>query len=195
MYSICADRTAYVGRRHTQKGEKKAYHQHSKRTPIPERSRHIDNRRSLGRRFGCQVQKPHIATCRPGNHVIRSSWKLRGKDLSPVNQALYRKFPGACHHELRQSTWDRGMELAGIWNLLVARALKFTSAILRVPWQRGTNENTNGLIRQYFPKKTCLAQYTNMSWIKSQLQLKQRPKDTEVPNTERDTERGVALTD
>jgi IS30 family transposase len=73
----------------------------------------------------------------------------------------------------------------------LARHLEFTGSTgVKVyfcdpqsPWQRGTNENTNGLIRQYFPKKTCLAQYTQYELDQVAAQLNNRPKDTEVQNT------------
>ncbi len=86
----------------------------------------------------------------------------------------------------------------------MARHLEFTvSTGVKVyfcdpqsPWQRGTNENTNGLIRQYFPKKTCLAQYTQHELDLVAAQLNNRPRKTLKFKTPKEIiERGVALTD
>ncbi|MDW6377232.1 IS30 family transposase, partial [Escherichia coli] len=99
--------------------------------------------------------------------------------------------------ELRKSlTWDRGMELVRHLEFTVSAGVKVYFCDPQSPWQRGTNENTNGLIRQYFPKKTCLAQYTQHELDLVAAQLNNRPRKTLKFKTPKEIiERGVALTD
>ncbi|OKT76244.1 IS30 family transposase [Escherichia coli] len=122
--------------------------------------------------------------------------RLRGKDSVSVNQALTDKFL-SLPSELRKSlTWDRGMELARHLEFTVSTGVKVYFCDPQSPWQRGTNENTNGLIRQYFPKKTCLAQYTQHELDLVAAQLNNRPRKTLKFKTPKEIiERGVALTD
>ncbi|EOT1368083.1 IS30 family transposase, partial [Escherichia coli] len=123
------------------------------------------------------TKNSHIATLVDRKSRYTIILRLRGKDSVSVNQALTDKFL-SLPSELRKSlTWDRGMELARHLEFTVSTGVKVYFCDPQSPWQRGTNENTNGLIRQYFPKKTCLAQYTQheLDLVAAQLKTAQWP--------------------
>jgi len=86
--------------------------------------------------------------------------KIASKDSEAVVNALI-KHAGKLPQELYKSlTWDRGTEMAVHKRFTVATDIKVYFCDPQNPWQRGTNENTNGLLRQYLPKGTDLSVYS-----------------------------------
>ena len=86
-----------------------------------------------------------------------------------------RKLPATLRRSL---TWDRGLEMAKHKEFTVATDVKVYFCDPQSPWQRGSNENTNGLLRQYFPKNTDLTDYSQSDLNKVALRLNQRPRQT-----------------
>lgn len=103
---------------------------------------------------------------------------LAGHGAAAVRDAIAQKI-ATLPEQLRKSlTWDQGAELAEHVRLRVDSGLQIYFCDPRSPWQRGTNENTNGLLRQYFPKGTDLSRYSRRSLDAVAIALNQRPRKT-----------------
>ncbi|KML42694.1 integrase [Burkholderia cepacia] len=104
--------------------------------------------------------------------------KIASKDSEAVVNALIRH-AGKLPQELYKSlTWDRGTEMAGHERFTVATDIKVYFCDPQHPWQRGTNENTNGLLRQYLPKGTDLSAYSQAKLNAIARRLNERPRKT-----------------
>jgi IS30 family transposase len=104
--------------------------------------------------------------------------KVPSKNTEVVVAALcqhVRKLPAALKRSL---TWDRGLEMAQHKEFPVATDVKVYFCDPQSPWQRGTNENTNLLLRQYFPRGTDLSGYSQAQLDQVALRLNQRPRKT-----------------
>jgi len=104
--------------------------------------------------------------------------KVDNRDTETVINALIKhshKLPRELYKSL---TWDRGSELADHKRFTLATDIKVYFCDPQSPWQRGSNENTNGLLRQYFPKGTDLSVHSQAKLNAVARQLNERPRKT-----------------
>jgi IS30 family transposase len=102
----------------------------------------------------------------------------KGRSSEPVLTALADRIATLPDQLLRSLTWDQGKEMAQHTQFTVATGLQIYICDPRSPWQRGTNENTNGLLRQYFPKGTDLAVVSQAELDTVAAELNSRPRQT-----------------
>jgi len=104
--------------------------------------------------------------------------RMPGRETQTVVQALTRQVRRLPTGLMATLTWDRGLELAAHRTFSIATGVQVYFCDPYSPWQRGTNENTNGLLRQYFPKGTDLSGYTQRQLDRVARQLNTRPRKT-----------------
>jgi IS30 family transposase len=129
----------------------------------------------------------HVATLVERHSRFLMLVAVDGKDTRSVTRALsrhVRRLP----QQLRSSlTWDRGTEMAEHARFTIATDVKVYFCDPQSPWQRGSNENTNGLLRQYLPKGTDLSQFTQPQLDAIAAKLNTRPRETLAFQTPADT--------
>jgi IS30 family transposase len=183
---------------------KKELLQHLRRTRVMRRSRHYTQKRedhgrikdtvSIRERPACVEDRAvpghwegdlligsnnsQIATLveRRTRYVLLA--KVDGKDTGTVINALIKqakKLPKQLYQSL---TWDRGKEMAAHQSFTLATDIKVYFCDPHNPWQRGSNENTNGLLRQYFPKGTDLSAHSQAKLNAVARRLNERPRKT-----------------
>jgi IS30 family transposase len=113
--------------------------------------------------------------------------KLPNGGTRTVVSALTRRVRKLPKQLRRSLTWDRGAEMTRHKEFSLATDVKVYFCDPHSPWQRGSNENTNGLLRQYFPKKTDLSGYSQAYLDRIALKLNQRPRETLGFRTPADT--------
>ena len=120
----------------------------------------------------------HVATIVERHSRFVMLVAVDGKDTRSVTQALSRQVR-RLPQQLRSSlTWDRGMEMAEHARFTVATDVKVYFCDPQSPWQRGSNENTNGLLRHYLPKGTDLSKLTQPQLDAIAAKLNTRPRRT-----------------
>ena len=146
---------------------------------IRERPAEVEDRAIPGHWEGDLIggtKNSHIATLVERHSRFTALVKVPSKDAATVVAVLsrhVRKLPVSLRRSL---TWDRGLEIAKHKSFTVATNVKVYFCDPQSPWQRGSSENTNGLLRQYFPKRTDLSVYSQAELDKVPLRLNQRPR-------------------
>lgn len=148
---------------------------------IAERPPSIEDRAIPGHWEGDLIsgaKNTHIATL-----VERTSRYVHlvcvgAKDTTSVVTALIREVQQLPAGLMASLTWDRGLEMAQHHRFTVATDVAVYFCDPKSPWQRGTNENTNGLLRQYFPDGTDLSAYTQLDLNGVAQELNTRPRKT-----------------
>jgi len=124
------------------------------------------------------ARNSHVATLVERHSRFCMLVKVPGKDTATVVAALSRHV-GRLPATLRRSlTWDRGLEMAQHKSFTMATDVQVYFCDPQSPWQRGSNENTNGLLRQYLPKTADLSTYSQAELDKIALRLNTRPRQT-----------------
>jgi len=124
------------------------------------------------------AKNSYIATLVERHSRFAMLIKVPSKDTAVVVAALskpVRKLPATLRRSL---TWDRGLEMAKHKEFTVATDVQVYFCDPQSPWQRGTNENTNLLLRQYFPRGTDLSSISQAQLDQVSLRLNQRPRKT-----------------
>ncbi len=148
---------------------------------ISERPAEVEDRAVPGHWEGdllAGAQNTHVATLVERHSRFLLLVRVEGKDTRSVVGALTRQMKVLPEQLRRSLTWDRGTELAHHTNFTVATDLKVYFCDPQSPWQRGSNENTNGLLRQYLPKGTNLSQFTQRQLDEIAHKLNTRPRET-----------------
>jgi IS30 family transposase len=136
---------------------------------ISERPASVEDRAVPGHWEGDLIagsNNSHIATLVERHTRYVMLVRVKGKDTETVISALIKHAHRLPTELYRSLTWDRGKEMAD--------HQRFTQS----PWQRGSNENTNRLLRQYFPKGTDLSVHSQATLNKVARELNERPRET-----------------
>jgi len=148
---------------------------------IRERPAHVEDRAIPGDWEGDLIsgsKNTHVLTLVERHSRFTLLIKVDGKDAPTVTTALTRHIQ-ALPGELRTSlTWDRGSELSQHKDIALATNMTIYFCDPQAPWQRGTNENTNGLLRQYMPKGTDLSVHSQADLDAFANKLNTRPRKT-----------------
>ena len=151
------------------------------RVSIRERPAEIEDRAVPGHWEGdllTGAHGTHIATLVERNTRFTMLVKIPRKDTTTVVAALA-KHVSKLPEELRRSlTWDQGKEMHAHRRFTIATNVQVYFCEPRSPWQRGSNENTNGLLRQYFPRGTDFSSIAQRHLNAIALRLNQRPRKT-----------------
>ena len=148
---------------------------------IHDRPKDIEDRTIPGHWEGdliCGSNKSYIATLVERTSRFTLLVKLNGNDTATVVNAITNKIIELPIQLKKSLTWDRGMELAKHKKFTVDTEIKVYFCDPKSPWQRGTNENTNRLLRQYMPKKTDLSIHSQIDLDQIAKELNERPRKT-----------------
>ena len=104
--------------------------------------------------------------------------KVASKDPETVVDALIKHAKKLPHELYKSLTWDRGTEMRGHKRFTLATHIQVYLCDPRSPWQRGSNENTNGLVRQYLPKGIDLSTYSQAQLNAIAARINERPRKT-----------------
>lgn len=148
---------------------------------ISERPATVEDRVVPGHWEGDLIEgsnKSYIATLAERHTRYVMLVNIKSKDTEAVISALIKhakKLPNELYKSL---TWDRGKEMADHHCFTLATNIDVYFCDPQSPWQRGSNENTNRLLRQYFPKGTDLSVHSQATLNKVARQLNERPRKT-----------------